>query len=85
MVSGAWLNTLLYYFAYYNYSGYSIISGLVTTKVQLSMLLYRPFDPSSFSIHEAFQRGFINPITLAVRHPATGQYMSLESALTTGC
>lgn len=61
-----------------------LIAGLIQTKVPVNMLLYRPFDPSSFAIHEAFQRGFINPMTLAVRHPATGQFMSLESALTTG-
>lgn len=50
----------------------------------MSMLLYRPYNPSSFAIHEAMIRGFINPMTLAVRHPTTGQFMSLESALTTG-
>lgn len=48
------------------------------------MLLYRLFNPSSFTIHEAMRKGFVNPITLAVRHPATGQFMMFESALTTG-
>jgi len=48
------------------------------------MLLNQPYGPSSFAVSEAFQRGFVNPVTLAVRHPATGQFASLESALTNG-
>ncbi|XP_067936299.1 uncharacterized protein [Watersipora subatra] len=62
----------------------ALIQGFVTIGIPINMLSSRPFDPSSFAIFEAFKRGFVNPVTLSVRHPATGQFMSMESALTSG-
>lgn len=58
---------------------------MLTTRIPTSSL-NRPTLPNSMSIHEAFARGCVNPVTLVVKLPGPNgaQFHSLESAIVSG-